>query len=61
VVTLVIRSETPFNPDPRERIRVGDELLIVTPSASRESTEERLRVVGRGGRLGRWRSGAETR
>jgi cell volume regulation protein A len=58
VVTLIIRNAAPFNPAPRERIRVGDELLIVTPTAQRELTEERLRVVGRGGRLARWRSGS---
>jgi len=55
VVTLIIRNDTPFSPAPRERIRVGDALLVVTPSAQRESTEDRLRVVGRGGRLARWR------
>jgi len=58
VVTLIIRNAVPFNPAPQERIRVGDELLIVTPSAQRELTEERLRMVGRGGRLARWRTGA---
>ena len=57
VVTLIIRNAAPFNPAPRERIRVGDELLIVTPAVHRESTEERLRVIGRGGRLARWRTG----
>jgi cell volume regulation protein A len=55
VVTLIIRNETPFSPAPRERIRAGDALLVVTPSAQRERTEDRLRVVGRGGRLARWR------
>ncbi len=57
VVTLIIRNAVPFNPAPRERIRVADELLVVTPSASRELTEERLRAVGRGGRLAGWREG----
>jgi len=56
VVTLIIRNETPFNPAPRERIRVGDALLIVTPSVQRENTEGRLRVLGRGGRLAGWRT-----
>lgn len=59
VVTLIIRGGAPFNPGPQERIRVGDELLIVTPTAQRERTEERLRVIGRGGRLARWRSGGD--
>jgi potassium/hydrogen antiporter len=57
VVSLIIRDERPFNPDARERIKVGDELLIVTPEDKREDTEERLRAVGRRGRLARWRSG----
>ncbi|WP_231930258.1 potassium/proton antiporter [Friedmanniella luteola] len=57
VVTLIIRGSQPFNPAPRERIRVGDELLVVTPTAQREVTEDRLRAIGRGGRLARWRDG----
>lgn len=61
VVTLIIRGAAPFNPAPRERIRVGDELLVVTPSSAREQTEERLRVVGRGGRLAGWREGRRGR
>ena len=60
VVTLIIRNGQPFNPAPRERIRVGDELLVVTPSTQREVTEERLRLVGRGGRLAGWRDGKRT-
>ena len=60
VVTLIIRNAEPFNPAPRERIRVGDELLVVTPSTQREVTEERLRLVGRGGRLAGWRDGKRT-
>lgn len=55
VVSLIIRDATPFNPAPRERIKVGDELLIVTPSATRQVTEDRLHDLGRGGRLARWR------
>lgn len=60
VVSLIIRGAEPFNPAPQERIRVGDELLVVTPAAQREVTEERLRVVGRGGRLAGWRDGKRT-
>jgi cell volume regulation protein A len=55
VVSLIIRDERPFYPGGRERIKVGDELLIVTPASQRERTEERLRALGRGGRLARWR------
>jgi potassium/hydrogen antiporter len=55
VLSLIIRDERPFYPSPRERIKVGDQLLIVTPSTQRERTEARLRDVSRGGRLARWR------
>ncbi len=54
VVSLIIRDERPFYPSGQERIKVGDELLIVTPEAHRERTEERLRALGRSGRLARW-------
>ena len=56
VVSLIIRDDRPFFPDGRERIKAGDELLIVTPEDQRLNTEERLRAVGQGGRLARWRS-----
>jgi cell volume regulation protein A len=56
VVSLIIRDERPFYPSGQERIKVGDELLIVTPESQRERTEERLRSLGRGGRLARWRT-----
>jgi potassium/hydrogen antiporter len=59
VVSLIIRDERPFYPDLRERIKVCDELLIVTPEDQRENTEERLRAVGKRGRLARWRSRGE--
>jgi cell volume regulation protein A len=55
VVSLVIREGRPFAPTEFERIKVGDELLVVTPEISRDETEARLRDVGRGGRLARWR------
>jgi cell volume regulation protein A len=53
-VTLVIRDERSFTPHGRDRLRTGDELLIVTPSVLRHQVEERLRSVGRGGRLAGW-------
>jgi potassium/hydrogen antiporter len=55
VVSLIIRGRTPFTPSGRDRIKVGDELLVVTPAEQRDFTEERLRALGRGGRLARWR------
>jgi cell volume regulation protein A len=53
-VSLVVRGETSFVPDGRRVLRTGDDLLVVTPRAVREATEERLRAVGRAGRLAQW-------
>jgi len=55
VVSLIIRSASPFNPAPGERIKVGDELLIVTPTTTRQVAEDRLHELARAGRLARWR------
>jgi cell volume regulation protein A len=55
VVTLVIRNQTPFAPSGQERLKVGDELLIVTPTSERERTEQRLALLSRQGRLASWR------
>jgi NhaP-type Na+/H+ and K+/H+ antiporters with a unique C-terminal domain len=54
VVTLVLRDGAGFVPDPRTRLRAGDELLIVATDEARDATERRLRAVGRRGRLARW-------
>ena len=59
VVSLVIRDAVPFSPSARDRIKVGDELLIVTPSTQRLVTEERLLSLGRRGRLAGWRDRGE--
>jgi potassium/hydrogen antiporter len=61
IVSLVIRDQVPFSPVGRDRIKVNDELLIVTPTAQRQETEDRLRELGRGGRLARWRRGGQAR
>ncbi|SDS55624.1 potassium/proton antiporter [Microlunatus soli] len=55
-VSLIIRGDVSMVPAQRERLRVGDEILIVTPSHLREQTERRLRAIGRGGRLAAWRT-----
>ena len=60
VVSLIIRDAAPFNPAPGERIKVGDELLIVTPSTTRQLAEDRLHELARAGRLARWRRQAPT-
>ena len=54
VITLVIRDGHTFVPQPDSRIEIGDELLIVTTSKTREQAERRLRAVSRRGRLAHW-------
>ena len=54
VITLIIRDGHPFVPERATRIAVGDELLIVTTSTTREAAERRLRAVSRRGRLAHW-------
>lgn len=58
-VSLIIRDNQPMVPGPRDLIRTGDELLVVTPSHLRAQTEQRIRAVARGGRLAAWRQSAE--
>jgi cell volume regulation protein A len=55
VVSLIIRDREPVVPGSSDQIRIGDELLIVTPTDRRIATEKRLRAIGRGGRLAGWR------
>lgn len=54
VITLIIRAGHSFVPQPVTRLEVGDELLIVTTTATRESAERRLRAVSRRGKLAYW-------
>lgn len=53
-VSLVVRDDRTFVPQPRNVLRHGDELLVVTPRKLREKTEQRLRAVSLGGRLAQW-------
>ena len=53
-VALVVRDGHTLVPERRTVLRRGDDLLVVTPRKQRERTEERLRTVSLGGRLGRW-------
>jgi len=55
VVSLIIRDAAPFTPAGRDRLKVGDELLIVAPAVHRDQAEEQLRAIGRNGRLAHWR------
>ena len=53
-ISLVIRNGAMFAPNGRDQLRTGDEILIVTPSNVRDLVSDRLRAVGRRGRLARW-------
>jgi cell volume regulation protein A len=53
-VSLVVRGDESFVPDGRRVLRTGDDLLVVAPRSVRAATEERLRAVGRRGRLAQW-------
>ncbi|MCL2782575.1 MAG: potassium/proton antiporter [Propionibacteriaceae bacterium] len=55
VVALVMRGDESFSPDSETLLRIGDDLLIVTPADARESVETRLAEVGRHGRLAGWK------
>lgn len=53
-VSLVVRDGKTFVPHRTDRLTVNDDLLIVAARNVREATEERLRAVGRHGRLAGW-------
>lgn len=53
-VTLVVRDGQSFVPTPSTLLQRGDELLVVATDPVRDSAEERLRAVGRGGKLAGW-------
>ncbi len=53
-VTLVVREGASFVPLPTTVLRRGDDLLVVTTEAVRDAAEDRLRAVGRGGKLAGW-------
>ncbi|MDG4663401.1 potassium/proton antiporter [Mycobacterium sp. 236(2023)] len=54
VITLIIRAGQPFVPERVTRLQIGDELLIVTTSVTRDLAERRLRAVSRRGKLAGW-------
>ncbi|MEV7556470.1 potassium/proton antiporter [Streptomyces sp. NPDC089795] len=54
VITLLVRGGITHVPGPDTVLAAGDELLLVTPQATRQATERRLRAVGRRGKLARW-------
>lgn len=53
-VTMVVRDGRSFVPERSTRIRAGDQLLVVTTAACRETAERRLRAVSRRGKLAGW-------
>lgn len=54
VITLIVRDGKSFVPEPLTRLQVGDELLIVTTTVTRDLAEQRLRAVSRRGKLAYW-------
>ncbi|GAA1501330.1 potassium/proton antiporter [Streptomyces synnematoformans] len=60
-VTLVVRDGASFVPSPTDALRRGDDLLVVATDEVRDAAEQRLRDVGRGGKLARWLGGTERR
>lgn len=53
-VSLVVRDGSTFVPHRTTRLAVDDELLVVAARQVRVATEQRLRSVGRDGRLAGW-------
>ena len=53
-VALIVRDGHTLVPERRTVLRHGDDVLVVTPRAEREATENRLRAVSVGGRLAQW-------
>ena len=56
-VSLIVRDGKTLVPDGRTALRHGDDMLVVSPRRLRDKTEDRLRVVSRGGRLAQWLTG----
>ncbi|MET8147878.1 potassium/proton antiporter [Actinoplanes sp. NPDC049668] len=54
VAPLMIRDDVVFVPAADTRLRIGDDLLVLTTPPVREATERRLRAVSRTGRLAHW-------
>ncbi|MCG5220406.1 potassium/proton antiporter [Streptosporangium sp. KLBMP 9127] len=53
-VTLIVRDGQSFVPADSTRLRVDDQLLVVTTAACRDAVEKRLRAVSRRGKLASW-------
>jgi cell volume regulation protein A len=55
VISLIVRDEESFTPHAEDRLRIGDDLLIVTRASDRRRVERRLKELSNHGRLARWR------
>jgi potassium/hydrogen antiporter len=53
-VSLLVRDGVGFTPSSTTRLQVGDQLLVVSTAAVRDSAERRIRAIHRAGRLARW-------
>ncbi|MER6171133.1 potassium/proton antiporter [Streptosporangium sp. NPDC001681] len=53
-VTLIVREGRTFVPTDSTRIKVEDQLLVVTTAACRDSVERRMRAISRKGKLAGW-------
>ncbi|GII52858.1 K+/H+ antiporter [Planotetraspora thailandica] len=54
LVTMIVRGDRSFVPSETTRLRVDDQLLVVTTAAQRHDVERRLRAVHRRGKLAGW-------
>ena len=54
VITLILRDDSLFVPQPTTQLRADDHLLIAVNDKHRAAAEKRLRDVSRGGRLAAW-------
>ncbi len=54
-VSLVVRGDQGFTPQPTTRLEEGDQLLVVATEQAREAAEKRIRAIDRAGRYARWR------
>jgi cell volume regulation protein A len=50
----IVRSDSLFVPAKADRLRSGDQLIVLTSPRLREATEQRLTALTRAGRLARW-------
>jgi cell volume regulation protein A len=53
-VTLIVRDGKSFVPTGNTRIRVEDQILLVTTASCRDQVERRLRAASRSGKLAGW-------